>query len=89
MLERDVEAYLYKQVLARGGLIRKVMWVGRRGAPDRVVMMPGGSITWIELKRPGAKPDAHQAREHARMRDMGQTVCVLDSVDAVNTWMEG
>jgi hypothetical protein len=40
MLERDIEAYLVSRVEALGGEVRKVQWVGRRGAPDRLVMMP-------------------------------------------------
>lgn len=40
MRERDIEAYLVKSVKALGGEVRKVRWLGRRGAPDRLVMLP-------------------------------------------------
>jgi hypothetical protein len=40
MLERDIEDYLVKRVKAMGGEVRKVQWVGRNSAPDRVVMLP-------------------------------------------------
>jgi len=38
--ERDIERYLVKTAKALGGEVRKVKWIGRRGAPDRVVMLP-------------------------------------------------
>ena len=82
MLERDIEAHLVKRVKEMGGECRKVNWVGRNGAPDRFVMMPGG-CTWIELKAPGQKAKPHQAREHARMLAMGQRVLVIDSIAAI------
>lgn len=37
--ERDVERYLVQQVKLLGGEVRKVRWIGRTGAPDRVVML--------------------------------------------------
>lgn len=40
MRERDIEADLVKRVKALGGEVRKVQWIGRRGAPDRLVMLP-------------------------------------------------
>lgn len=40
MRERDIEAHLVKRVKALGGEVRKVQWVGRVGAPDRLVMLP-------------------------------------------------
>jgi hypothetical protein len=40
MNERDIERHLVKRVKALGGEVRKVQWVGRRGAPDRLVMLP-------------------------------------------------
>lgn len=38
--ERDIERYLVKRAKALGGEVRKVQWVGRRSAPDRLVMLP-------------------------------------------------
>ncbi len=84
MRERDIEAHLVQRVKALGGEIRKLRWIGRRGAPDRVVMFPGGQLWWIELKRPGGTAEAHQAREHARMLKMGQCVLVLDTIEKID-----
>lgn len=82
MRERDIEKYLVKRVKEYGGECRKVRWIGRRGAPDRVVMTPFSTI-FVELKAPGVKPEAYQIREHERMRAMGQTVVVIDSIEGV------
>lgn len=38
--EADIEQRLVKRVKALGGECRKVTWAGRRGAPDRLVMLP-------------------------------------------------
>jgi hypothetical protein len=92
MRERDIEDYLVQRVSAMGGEVRKVKWIGRRGAPDRLVMMPvwepspGNKFVrsaWVELKAPGEKAKPHQAREHQRMRAMGQRVEVIDSLEGV------
>lgn len=82
MRESDIERYLVAQVKARGGEVRKVQWIGRRGAPDRLVMLPARPC-WVELKAPGVKPEAYQLREHERMRAMGQRVEVIDSFEGV------
>ena len=100
--ERDIERHLVRRVKELGGEVRKVQWIGRRGAPDRLVMLPaqmtqarthaGGArahclrpeqTIWVELKAPGVKPEAHQLREHKRMRRMGQRVVVIDSIEGV------
>ena len=87
--ESDIEKYLVAKAKEHGGEVRKVKWIGRRGAPDRLLMRPyrvGGAWTtiWVELKAPGKKPDAHQAREHARMWRMDQIVVVIDSIEGVD-----
>ncbi len=113
MRESEIESYLVERVKALGGEVRKVKWIGRRGAPDRLVMLPAlripprhanapvtateirkamesvlsparVSTIWIELKAPGEKPKPHQAREHERMRRMGQQVEVVDSFERVD-----
>jgi hypothetical protein len=98
MRERDIEAHLVKRVKQLAGEVRKVEWVGRRGAPDRLVMLPNwdGQIImvqgmqvpnqiWVELKAPGVEPEPYQLREHARMRALGQRVEVIDSIEAVES----
>lgn len=89
--ERDVERYLCRKVKEMGGEVRKVQWIGRRGAPDRLVMlqweyhdMNYNLTIWVELKAPGKKPEPHQVREHKRMRELGQWVEVIDSFEAVD-----
>ena len=87
MRERDIEAHLVKRVRDLGGECRKVQWIGRNGAPDRLVMLPSPNFrnhaVWVELKAPGAKARPSQLREHERMRKMGQRVVVIDSIDGV------
>ena len=88
--EAAIESALVDATRAAGGEIRKLAWVGRKGAPDRVVMLPGGRTIFVELKRPGGLAtfpvDAReraQLREHERMRKMGQRVVVIDSIEGV------
>lgn len=75
--ERDIEKAFTAKVKAAGGEIRKVKWIGRKGAPDRVVML-NGTVWWIEFKAPGERPSAQQASEHRRMKKMGMRVVVID-----------
>lgn len=89
MRESLIEAYLVKKVKELGGEVRKVKWIGRNGAPDRVVLLPEAPTVWVELKATGKTPDKHQEREHVRMRKMGQHVYVLDSVEQVDLLLAG
>lgn len=83
MRERDVEQYLVERTKVAGGECRKLKWIGRHGAPDRLVMLNGKTI-FIELKAPGEKAKPHQVREHERMRKMGQRVEIVDSFEGVD-----
>lgn len=97
MRESQIEAYLVKRVKALGGEVRKVQWIGRNGAPDRLVMLPDDtslSTFWVELKNPETvktfPANAHeraQRREHQRMRKLGQTVLVIGTIEGVDAWL--
>lgn len=98
MRESEIEAYLVKRVKALGGEVRKVKWIGRNGAPDRLVMLPRGwsrtywstgDTIWVELKATGKKPEPHQLREHKRMQAKGQRVEVIDSLEGVDKLLGG
>lgn len=96
MRERDIEAHLVDRVKEVGGEVRKVRFLDRRGAPDRLVMLPepnpvlGSAFNnawWVELKAPGKKPEPHQVREHARLRRLGQRVLIIDSIEGVDEFL--
>lgn len=78
MRESDIREYLVKCVKEVRGEIRKVKWIGRRGAPDELVLLDAFS-SFVELKAPGEKPDVHQLREHNLLRRAGLYVKVIDS----------
>ncbi len=80
--ESKIEKYLVDQVEAAGGECRKVKWINRRHAPDRLVML--GGDTWVEVKRPGEEPRPGQVREHERMRRLGSRVEVVDTREGVD-----
>ena len=84
MRESDIEKYLVKRVKEAGGEVRKAAWIGRWGAPDRRVMLPGRLPIWVELKAPGKVAEPHQIREHNRMRKLGELIEIIDSMEQVD-----
>lgn len=61
MLEKDLEAKLVREVKAMGGMCLKWVCPGNRGVPDRIALLPGGRIRFIEMKRPkGSRIDPLQ-----------------------------
>ncbi|MGG2141727.1 VRR-NUC domain-containing protein [Symbiopectobacterium sp. RP] len=77
--ESTIEKHLVAEVKKAGGIAYKFVSPGRRSVPDRLVLLPGGRLVFVECKAPGEKPRADQLREHNRMRALGFTVVVLDS----------
>ncbi|WP_208455952.1 VRR-NUC domain-containing protein [Burkholderia vietnamiensis] len=87
MLEKAVETYLVDRVRAAGGDAYKFTSPQRRSVPDRIVVFPPARIYFVELKRPGNKPTKPQLREHERLRALGCDVRVIDSREAVDTFV--
>ncbi|MEX3002722.1 VRR-NUC domain-containing protein [Serratia sp. JSRIV002] len=79
--ESTVENNLVKKVKAAGGTAYKFTSPGRKAVPDRLVLLPGGRVVFVECKAPGELPRADQVREHNRLRALGFKVVVLDSKD--------
>ncbi len=46
MRESTVEDYFCARIKALGGEVRKVKWQGRRGAPDRLALIP--ARPWVD-----------------------------------------
>ena len=84
MRETRVERALTTAVKARSGWAIKLTSVA--GIPDRMVLLPGGRIIFVELKAPGRSAEAHQLVVHGRLRRLGFQVEVLSSVSLVEEW---
>ena len=62
MRENEIERYLKKRVETEGGKCWKWVSPGRRGVPDRMVLLPGGRLLFVELKAPGKTERPDQVR---------------------------
>lgn len=90
MKEKAIEKRLRKGIEALGGLCYKFESPGRRGVPDRLIVVPFWSPYMVETKAPGEVPEEHQQREHERLRKRGLRVFVLDTIEKVDkhlTWL--
>ena len=78
MREKEIEKKLVQSVKARGGMAPKLVCPGIIGMPDRLILMGGGKVGFIELKASGMKPRAIQVSRHQALRALGFKVFVLD-----------
>ena len=78
MREKTIEKKLSDEVKKRGGLAPKFTNPGFDGMPDRIVLMPGGRMAFVEVKAPGKAPRPLQEARHRLLRRLGFTVYVLD-----------
>lgn len=79
--EKYIERTLVKAAKALGGRALKFYSGIETGYPDRLVMMPGGKIAWVELKSKGEKPTKVQAIRHQELKDLGFQVRVIDNAN--------
>ena len=55
MRERTIEQRLITETRKLDGLAMKFVSPGFDGVPDRIVLLPGGRMGFVELKAPGQK----------------------------------
>ena len=55
MDEKTIENKLKKAVVKRGGLCVKFVSPSFAGVPDRIVLLPGGQVAFVETKATGEK----------------------------------
>ena len=83
MREKEIETKLVSAVKAIGGICPKLVSPGFDGMPDRMVLLPGARIAFVEVKAPGQKPRPLQTRRHGQLRVLGFKVYVLDSAEQI------
>jgi len=86
--ERVTEAYLVKSVRKLGGLCLKFTSPQNKGVPDRLCLLPGGLIFFVEVKSEGIKPSSLQLAAHSAIEACGFKVFVVDTKTKVDKLME-
>lgn len=85
MAERDLERRLRDQLRRAGCLALKFESPGYTGVPDRIVLIPGGRIVFVEMKAPGEKERPRQRYVQSLLRRLGFTVfSTVDSREKID-----
>ena len=88
MREAEIEKRLKNGIRQIGGRCYKFVSPGNDGVPDRIVVLPGGQIVFIELKAETGRLSPLQRIQITRLRDLNADVRVLKGLSAVNQFLE-
>lgn len=70
-------------VKVMGGIAPKLVCPSYDGMPDRIVLLPGGHVVFVEVKAPGEKPRPLQRARHEMLSRLGFKVYVLDDPERI------
>jgi hypothetical protein len=87
MREAAVEKHLREKVKALGGKAYKFVSPGNAGVPDRLVLLPGGKVVFVELKAPGRLSTPLQKNRQREITALGFEVLVIDSKQGVDDFI--
>lgn len=79
MAERHIQGDCEEWARERGIFVRRVIWNGRRDAPDNLFIRDGRHL-WVEFKTRTGELSAGQRMEHRRMAEAGTEVHVIRSL---------
>lgn len=83
MREKRIEAKLTQAAKMLGGIAPKFVSPGYDGMPDRIVLLPGGRMAFVEVKAPGKEPRPLQVARHKLLRRLDFKVYVLDRPEQI------
>lgn len=83
MRESAIERRLVTEAIKRGGFAPKFVSPGLDGMPDRLLLLPGGKLAFVEVKAPGKKPRPLQRRRIEQLTALGFRVFVLDRIEQI------
>lgn len=87
MREKTIEKYLINKTKKASGMCVKFWPIFFAGFPDRIVLLPGGTIIFVELKAPGKDSTPLQVKVQNTIRGLGFRVEVCDSKEQIaNLW---
>lgn len=88
-IEKDIERYLTKKVEKLGGQSLKWVCPGNSGVPDRIIILPGGLLYFVELKRPkGGTVEKLQKLWGQHLAHKGQIVFIIKNKAEVDAFID-
>lgn len=81
--EKRVEEALSRAVKRMGGMAVKFVSPGLDGVPDRIVLLPGGKVAFVELKAPGKRLRPLQEKRKRQLEGLGFPVYMVDRVEQI------
>jgi hypothetical protein len=87
-IEADAEKLLVSSIKRLRGLAFKLKFIGMGGAPDRLVLMPGGRFYFVELKGPNGRLEDTQEILFPRLEKLGCKVWILTGVQEVQRFIQ-
>lgn len=85
--EKVLERYLCSEVKKLGGWAVKLLSGLVTGLPDRLILLPGGVVAFVEVKTTGKKLKAIQVVRSNQLKSLGFRVEVLDSKEGINNFI--
>ena len=83
MREKEIEQRLVQAVKDMGGIAPKFVSPGLDGVPDRLILLPGGHMAFVELKAPGQTPRPLQRHRIGEFRQLGFRVYIIDDINQI------
>lgn len=83
MIEKTIERRLCKEIWALGGKAPKLTSPGLAGVPDRLVLLPGGKMAFVEVKAPGERMRPLQIKRKEQLESLGFRVYCLDGMEQI------
>lgn len=84
MREAALEKKLKSSIELKNGKCLKLVSPGLAGVPDRICLLPGARVIFVEVKAPGEKPRPLQLKRHKELRALGFDVRLIDSEEQIN-----
>lgn len=78
-MEKDLERWLGKELKKLGCIYMKFVSPGNDGVPDRIVVLPGGDVIFVELKSETGKLSYTQIYQISRLRQKGAKVLLVST----------
>lgn len=67
-----------------GGWTFKLLSTHITGLPDRICLLPGGIVFFVEVKSTGKKPSKIQLHIHSKLKKLGFGVEVIDTTEKLD-----